>query len=107
METTSFENNVGDRIRPQIEQAKQQLGQLNGRITTFIKDHPAACLLGAVALGYLDRVVERDRLRDEVEQEAQRLCQLHAPSYVATKARLNQRALDAVRSAIETDLAAG
>ena len=59
METTSFENNVGDRIRPQIEQAKQQLGQLNGRITTFIKEHPAACLLGAVALGYLVARVAR------------------------------------------------
>ena len=59
METTSFENNVGDRIRPQIEQAKQKLGQLNGRVTTFIKDHPAACLLGAVALGYLVARVAR------------------------------------------------
>jgi hypothetical protein len=59
METTSFESKVGDRIRPQIEQAKQQLGQLNGRITTFIKDHPAACLLGAVALGYLVARVAR------------------------------------------------
>jgi hypothetical protein len=59
METTSFEGNVGDRIRPHIDQAKQQLGQLNGRITTFIKDHPAACLLGAVALGYLVARVAR------------------------------------------------
>ncbi len=59
METTSFENSVRDGIRPQIEQAKQQLGQLNGRITTFIKDHPAACLLGAVALGYLVARVAR------------------------------------------------
>ena len=50
METTRFEK---------IEQAKQQLGQLNGRITTFIKDHPAACLLGAVALGYLVARVAR------------------------------------------------
>jgi hypothetical protein len=53
METTSFEDNVGERIRPHIEQAKQQLGRVNGRVTSFIKDHPAACLLGAVALGYL------------------------------------------------------
>ncbi len=59
METTSFEDSVGDRIRPQIQQAKQQLGQLNGRITTFIKQHPAACLLGVVALGYLVARVAR------------------------------------------------
>ena len=59
METTAFENNVGERIRPQIEQVKQRLGQLNGRVTTFIKQHPAACLLGAVALGYLVARVAR------------------------------------------------
>jgi hypothetical protein len=50
METTSFEK---------IEQAKQQLGRLNGRVMSFIKDHPAACLLGVVALGYLVARVAR------------------------------------------------
>jgi hypothetical protein len=64
MDTTSFENgaaDVGERIRPQIEDAKRRLGRLNGRITGFIKDHPAACLLGAVALGYLVARVARSR----------------------------------------------
>jgi len=64
MDTTSFENNlddVGERIRPRIEEAKQQLGRLNGRVTNFITDHPAACLLGAVALGYLVARVARSR----------------------------------------------
>ena len=41
------------RVRPKIEEAKQQLGRINGRITSLIQDHPAACLLGALALGYL------------------------------------------------------
>jgi hypothetical protein len=62
MDAMSFENSLGDasdRIRPQIEQAKQTLGRLNGRVTTFIKQHPAACLLGAVALGYLVARVAR------------------------------------------------
>jgi hypothetical protein len=55
MDTTSFKASVddlSDRVRPKIEEAKQQLGRMNGRITGFIQDHPAACLLGAVALGY-------------------------------------------------------
>lgn len=56
MDTASFKASVedlGDRVRPKIEEAKQQFGRMNGRITTFIQDHPAACLLGALALGYL------------------------------------------------------
>ena len=64
METTSFENtldDVGERIRPRIEDAKRQLGRLNGQVTNFITDHPAACLLGAVALGYLVARVARSR----------------------------------------------
>ena len=64
MDTTSFENSVkdvGERIRPRIEDAKRRLGEVDGRITGFIKGHPAACLLGAVALGYLVARVARSR----------------------------------------------
>jgi hypothetical protein len=56
MDTTSFKETVedlSDRVRPKIQEAKQQIGRINGRITGFIQDHPAACLLGALALGYL------------------------------------------------------
>lgn len=42
-----------DRVRPKIDEAKQELGRINGRITGFIADHPAVCLLGALALGYV------------------------------------------------------
>ena len=62
MDTTSFESSAEDvvaRIRPQIEDAKRRLGRLDGEVTGFIKDHPAACLLGAVALGYLVARVAR------------------------------------------------
>jgi hypothetical protein len=55
MDTTSFKESVddlSDRVRPKIEEAKQQIGRINGQITSFIQDHPAACLLGALALGY-------------------------------------------------------
>lgn len=42
-----------DRVRPQIEEAKERLSDLNGRVTSFIRENPGACLLGAVAAGYL------------------------------------------------------
>jgi len=64
MDTTSFESSAEDvvaRIRPQIEDAKRRLGRLDGQITGFIREHPAACLLGAVALGYLVARVARSR----------------------------------------------
>jgi len=57
---TSVED-IGERIRPRIEDAKRRLGEIDGRITGFIKDHPAACLLGAVAVGYLVARVARSR----------------------------------------------
>jgi hypothetical protein len=62
METTSFKTSVddlSDRVRPKIEEVKEQIARINGRMTTFIQDHPAACLLGAIALGYLVARVAR------------------------------------------------
>ena len=64
MDTTRIQENLddlSDRVRPRIEQAKEQLGRLTGRITDFIQEHPAACLLGALALGYLVARVARRR----------------------------------------------
>jgi hypothetical protein len=52
----SLEDRVNDltgRVRPQLEEAKRRLQSINGRATDFIKEHPAACLVGAAALGYL------------------------------------------------------
>lgn len=62
MDTTSFKasiDDLGDRVRPKIKEVKEQIGRVNGRITGFIQDHPAACLLGALALGYLVARVAR------------------------------------------------
>jgi hypothetical protein len=42
-----------DRVRPRIDEAKQQLSDLNGKVTSFIKENPGKCLLGAVAVGYI------------------------------------------------------
>ena len=56
MDSTSFKENVeslGDRVRPKIEEAKQRIGRVNGRVRSLVQDHPVACLLGALALGYL------------------------------------------------------
>lgn len=56
----SFEDSVedkvsdlGGRMRPPIEEAKRRLRSFNHQAMGFIKEHPAVCLLGAVALGYL------------------------------------------------------
>ena len=62
MESTNFKasiDNLSDRVRPKLEEAKQQIGRMNGKITCFIQDHPAACLLGAIGLGYLVARVAR------------------------------------------------
>ena len=62
MNTTSFKASVdelSDRVRPKIEEAKQKIGRINGKMTSFIQDHPAACLVGAIALGYLVARVAR------------------------------------------------
>jgi hypothetical protein len=64
MDTTSFKASVddlSDRVRPKIDEVKQHIGRMNGRITGFIQDHPAACLLGAIALGYVVARVARQQ----------------------------------------------
>jgi len=52
---------IGDRVRPKIDEAKQQFGRMNGRITSSIQDHPAVWLLGALALGYMVARLARRR----------------------------------------------
>jgi hypothetical protein len=62
MNTARFKASVdelSDRVRPKIEEAKQKIGLINGKVTSFIQDHPAACLFGAIALGYLVARVAR------------------------------------------------
>jgi hypothetical protein len=65
MDTTSLERSIdgiGDRVRPRIEEARKQLERFDGRARRLINEHPAACLLGALALGYLvARVARRQR----------------------------------------------
>jgi hypothetical protein len=42
-----------DEARAPIDEAKQRLRALNERAKSYIKEHPAACLMGALALGYV------------------------------------------------------
>jgi enoyl-CoA hydratase len=70
---------------------------------------PSAALFGpeeALRLGYLDRVVAADALAAAGREEAARLRALDAPSFAATKARINERVLGAVRAALDEELRA-
>ncbi|MGQ0504419.1 MAG: hypothetical protein ACT4TC_03800 [Myxococcaceae bacterium] len=61
--TVETTRNIGDvqdkarelqqRIAPQIDQARQNLNDLNTRALAFIKERPGTALLGALALGYV------------------------------------------------------
>jgi hypothetical protein len=44
---------LGERVRPQLEEAKRRLRTLDVQATAAIREHPAICLLGALGLGYL------------------------------------------------------
>jgi enoyl-CoA hydratase len=58
----------------------------------------------AMRLGYLDRVLADAReLADAAREEAVRLRALDMPSYVATRARVNERAIQAIRAALEDE----
>ncbi len=48
-------------LGPRIEELKQRIASLNDRVTGFIKEHPAACLMGALGLGYLFARIARRR----------------------------------------------
>ncbi|MFO0599332.1 MAG: hypothetical protein U0228_28755 [Myxococcaceae bacterium] len=42
-----------DRFAPQLEQAQQQLQEVNERVKDFIRQNPGSVILGAAALGFL------------------------------------------------------
>ncbi|NNL66507.1 MAG: crotonase/enoyl-CoA hydratase family protein [Myxococcales bacterium] len=55
-------------------------------------------------LGFVDHVLPRDALDAAVAEELQRLAAIDRASHVATKARLNARAIGAIRQALETEV---
>jgi hypothetical protein len=44
---------VGDRVRPQIDEARKRLTTLNKDVTGYVKENPGRCLLGALAIGFV------------------------------------------------------
>ncbi len=42
-----------ERVGPQIDQARQNLSDLNQRVVTFVRQNPGTCLLGALAFGFI------------------------------------------------------
>ncbi len=50
-----------DGLRPRLEELKERVVALNDRATGFIKEHPVACLMGALGLGYLFARIARRR----------------------------------------------
>jgi enoyl-CoA hydratase len=60
----------------------------------------------AVAAGFLDRVVEPDELAGAARETAGELAGLNMDAYRATKERVRGQALEAFRSAVETELQA-
>jgi hypothetical protein len=65
MDITDIEDSarkITDRIQPQIDDAKRRFDDVNERVSAFVQDHPGACLLGAIALGYaIARLARRQR----------------------------------------------
>ena len=55
-------NDLVDRLRPALDDVKDRLRSVNERVSAFVREHPAACVAGAVALGYLAaRLARRER----------------------------------------------
>ena len=40
-------------MQPELDALKAKLGAANDQVMTFVRAHPAQCVLGAVALGFL------------------------------------------------------
>jgi ElaB/YqjD/DUF883 family membrane-anchored ribosome-binding protein len=49
------------RLQPKLEEAQAQLAETSERVKAFVRAHPGACVLGAVALGFvIGRLASRD-----------------------------------------------
>jgi enoyl-CoA hydratase/carnithine racemase len=84
-----------------IEIARHRLTPAGfARITTAAMFSPEE----ARSLGYVDRVLPAESLEAAVDEEAARLAKLDLPAYAATKARVNERVLAALRAAIADEL---
>jgi hypothetical protein len=55
------DNDGNDGLGSRIEELRERIVSLNDRAKGFIKEHPAACLMGALGLGYLVARIARRR----------------------------------------------
>ena len=44
---------AASRMGPQVEDMREGLEELNTKVSAFIREKPGACLLGALAVGFL------------------------------------------------------
>jgi ElaB/YqjD/DUF883 family membrane-anchored ribosome-binding protein len=44
---------ASEQVKPRLDEAKRQLSSWNQRATTYVKENPGKCLLGALALGFV------------------------------------------------------
>jgi hypothetical protein len=44
---------VQEKLGPQLDEAKKNLSDFNSRFTSFVRERPGVCLLGALAFGFI------------------------------------------------------
>ena len=44
---------ASEQVKPKLDEAKRQLSTFNEKATTYVKENPGKCLLGALALGFV------------------------------------------------------
>lgn len=60
MDITSVTNEIEERahslsarVRPQVQEARKKLEEVGETVTEYIKENPAKCLVGAIAVGFI------------------------------------------------------
>jgi hypothetical protein len=55
----NVQRQIGQRMDAQMNELQSTLREINQRVVTYVKQRPAACVVGAFALGYLLAKVAR------------------------------------------------
>ena len=62
METQTQQGQYGayEKLAPKVQQAQEQLADINNKVVAFVKKNPGLTLLGALGLGFIvGRMVSR------------------------------------------------
>ncbi len=57
--TENVQRQIGQNVEAQVKELSATLRDLNERVVTYVRERPAACVLGAFAVGYLLAKVAR------------------------------------------------